>query len=188
MMAIRFYLRSGLYFEDVYHASNCEKKYRRRNYAWDFLSGFIHFLFFSFLALSIAPEKNWWFYGFLLAILLYDVLWWFMSRKLSTRWKIRRWAVFNSLTAVLSGLVTLGTFHICSQLATDHSVSQWQRHIAEGVGFAPVLLGGYIDIAGMIRGRSWFEKKIARLFPSSEESSFAEVSQAAEASSGGEGS
>ena len=53
-LTIRFYLGSAYYFGLVHEAANADQEFPRRNFATDFVLGFLHFLGFVLLALTIA--------------------------------------------------------------------------------------------------------------------------------------
>ncbi|MBI3679629.1 MAG: hypothetical protein HY235_04470 [Acidobacteria bacterium] len=109
ILTVRFYLGSGLYFDDVYVNSSTKGKYSRRSYPIDFLSGLLHFLMFFACAIALSLHQRIgteisYFLALLVLILLYDNIWW-LARYVSnfdTIKQIREWSNYNNLTTIIT--------------------------------------------------------------------------------------
>lgn len=106
-LAIRFYLGSAYYFGLVHESERASENFSRRSFGSDFVLGFLHFLGFVFLALTIQVHAGQPMRLFPLGvayILGYDVAWFLYSwaSKLDTRRKIKWWAIINGGVAVVS--------------------------------------------------------------------------------------
>jgi hypothetical protein len=166
----RFYMGAGTYFARVYESEWADQRYPSKSYALDFLFGFIHFMLFSFMALTIGLPSRWWFLVFLQLVLVFDILWWAVSHccRLSTASGIRGWAILNLATVVVNFLFGAAATSMCvlSTGTLDLSkLTAGQCAICEAVTFLPVIAASLIDLAGMIRDRSYIETWINHLIP-----------------------
>jgi len=152
-LSIRFYLGSVIFFEKAYGRPDSDKVYRRKSFGLDFLFGFLHFLLFFALAMSIDLDKNrkHWFSVFVGAILLYDVPWLIASRNLSTRHLIKMWTAINSLTFVLAA-------------ATYSVIRSWQEDAlwAELCAYFWIMLANAIDMAEMITEKEIIKDRLQK--------------------------
>ena len=85
-LTIRFTTGSAFYFAEVWESASADIDYPRKNYGLDLILGFVHFLFFFCLALTIDFHTSpiHWFPLFIGIILIYDAIWWGFSFRLST--------------------------------------------------------------------------------------------------------
>lgn len=154
VLAVKFFLGAFAYFDEVYFEPETECKYENKNYGVDFLFGFVHFLLFLALAMSIDARgpAGWLFATFVVIVLLYDLAWWFVlwCWKFDCRKRVSLWAFINLLT-VLTGVV------ICGSLV----FSGWDNLAAERWAYAPVFVVGMIDIAELVRRRPIFRTWLA---------------------------
>lgn len=130
--AVRFFIGSSVFFQEVHIATDHEKQYPKRNYVIDFASAIAHFTVLYWLALGIRVEPltppvfaQEQFFLALCAVLLYDWVWFAFSIGRSTLKIIRTWAIGNTVTLVpctiafllfFFGVIDRGWFEISETL------------------------------------------------------------------------
>ena len=154
-LVIRFYLGSAIYFEDTYYNSENNMQLSGKDYMFDFLFGFIHFLFFFGLVETIdvhnRPARA--FLIMLAVILLYDIIWYLICRKRDHKRLVLMWTGVNVFTCILGGLIYfMSTYFHMSEL---HS---------QAIALIPVVIFSIIDMAELVTGKriisSWLTKMI----------------------------
>jgi hypothetical protein len=106
LTAIRFFIGASTFFQEVHIQVDHEKKFPSRNYVVDFSSAIAHFSLLYLMAVNIkeVPTETYlsrqYFFLAYLSVLIFDWLWWLGSFNYSTASTIRKWAFFNSVTAV----------------------------------------------------------------------------------------
>jgi hypothetical protein len=153
LISIRFYLGAVVFFERAYGDPATKINYKKKNFGVDFLFGFVHFLFFSGMALSIDIQENFkhWFPLLMAGALAYDVLWYIFSRRYDTRYLIRLWTVVNLVTL----LFAIPTYLIVRRV-TDNPVS------AETFAYIPVAFFSFVDIGEITTGNEIVSTALVR--------------------------
>ena len=153
VLIIRFYLGSVIFFEEAYFSEDANKRYPNKNFSIDFLFGFVHFLFFFVLAVSIEiheqPKEI--FPLMLAVILLYDSLWYLACKENDTRDLIKTWAFMNIVTLMLCLSAYFMTLYIHGDPLR-----------AEEAAFGFILLMSAIDLAEMTTQRKIFGNWLAK--------------------------
>jgi hypothetical protein len=108
-LTIRFYLGSAYYFGIAHEADDVAKEFPKRNFATDFVLGFLHFLGFVLLALTINvhTEPVRLFPLAIVFVLGYDVFWFLFTIKLDTTVLIKWWAIVNGVILVVCAVIYL---------------------------------------------------------------------------------
>jgi hypothetical protein len=107
LTAVRFFIGASAFFQEVHIQSDHEQRFPKRNYVVDFTGAIAHFSLLYLMAVNIKevpPELNLSHQSFFLAylsVLVFDWFWWLWSLSYSTASKIRKWAVSNSITAMI---------------------------------------------------------------------------------------
>ncbi len=113
LTAVRFFIGASAFFQEVHIQSDHEQKFPHRNYVVDFSGAIAHFSLLYLMAVNIkeVPTESRLsqqaFFLAYLSVLLFDWLWLLWSLSYSTASKILKWALSNSLTALLCGLLFL---------------------------------------------------------------------------------
>jgi hypothetical protein len=152
ILIVRFYFGSALFFGSAYESPNA--RFSNKNYAMDFLFGFMHFLVFFLLAFSIDihTQPPMLFRSLLVIILLFDTLWFVFCRKYDTRDLMVWWMVLNLATLVLSVLV---------YLITDRTTSD--SILAELLAFIPIILASALDFGELVTSKPIIADWVANL-------------------------
>lgn len=147
-LVIRFYLGSAYYFGTAYDADDADKKYQKKSYGVDFVFGFMHFIGFVVLALTIdihTTPFQW--FGYAVAfILLYDFVWYVFSYRQDTSDLIFWWMVVNGVNCLGSAVL-----YLIVERQTGDTIK------AEIWALWPVLLVSGFDIGWMMIKRPFFE-------------------------------
>jgi hypothetical protein len=149
-LAIRFYLGSAYYFGVVHESDGGSENFSNRSFGSDFVLGFLHFLGFVFLALTIKVHIGQPMRLFPLGIayvLGYDVAWFLYSwaSKLDTRRKIKWWAIINGGVAVICVALYLSVEKITGNSLRAEIWTLWL-----------VFMVTLLDIGWMMRKRPFF--------------------------------
>lgn len=159
ILVVRFYLGAAYFFGDVHQKprqSELDDEFPRRdsdppktNYALDFMSGFVHFLAFVILGLTIdvhiTPLS--WFPVVVVFILLYDALWWVFSLSYpKTRKIIKWWALVNAVNVLASLLIFAALL-----------LFKFSPITAELWSYSAVLIVSAYDIGAMMKGKPYFQ-------------------------------
>lgn len=152
-LVIRFYLGSAIYFGDVYEGTDANLRYREKNYALDFLFGFMHFLAFFLLAFSIDVHSKpvMLFPSLLTFVLLYDFLWWIFCRKYDASGMIAVWMGVNLISLLCGALA-----YFISRYAGANEVR------AELYAFIPIMFFSAVDLADMVLPTPIYENVLAK--------------------------
>jgi hypothetical protein len=154
-LIIRFYLGSAYFFTIAHEADSSNAAFKEkygeiesRRYGLDFVFGFVHFLGFIILALTIdlhhTPVR--WFDYAVVFILLYDALWYAFTFKLDTSGLTLWWMVVNGFTFILCGFI-----YLAAELS-------WHDPIrSEIFALWPVLMISGVDIGWMMLDKPFFE-------------------------------
>jgi len=150
-MAIRFYLGSAYYFGLVHESEEAHVNFRNRSFGSDFVLGFLHFLGFVFLALTLHVHEGEPLRLFPLGvafILGYDVAWFVYSwlSKLDSRIKIKWWAIVNGATVIVAGLIYLLVERITANQVKAEIWAMWL-----------VFIVTLLDIGWMMRRKPFFQ-------------------------------
>lgn len=153
LVSIRFYLGAVIFFERVYGNQAESSRYTHKNFGLDFLFGFVHFLFFSGMALSIDIQENFkhWFPLLMAGTLAYDTLWFISSRRYDTRYLIRLWMVVNLATL----LFAIPTYLVVRKV-TDDPIP------AEIFAYIPVAFFSFVDIGEVTTGNEIVSNALVR--------------------------
>jgi hypothetical protein len=154
VLIIRFYLGSGIFFDVAYASADADRRFPKKNYALDFLTGIIHFLFFFGLAIAIDAHANplWLFPSLVGVILFYDLLWFIVCREYDTRRLMKMWMAVN-----------LGTLGVAALFYLIAITSYTPPVTAELIAYIPILFVSAIDLGEMVRGRPIFARWLAAL-------------------------
>ncbi len=156
LLAVRFYLGAVIYFSDVYDST----KYPTKSFGTDFLVGFVHFVLFFGLALTIPIHnpsdpslsqdgfRTGLFLGLLLVVLLYDLLWLVLNRKNSTKENIAKWAYLNLFTVIAMMFVYVIVFVVYTV-----SGSPFDFFTCEAIVLIPLLIASIVDIPELVDGK-----------------------------------
>ena len=147
-LVIRFYLGSAYYYGKAYEASDADEKYPKKNYGVDFVFGFIHFLAFLILALTIDihTAQIRWFPSVVGFILIYDFFWYASSFKQDTSELLVWWMMINGINALFSTVL-----YLIVERATDSVIK------AEMWALIPVLIVSAFDIGWMMLDKPFFD-------------------------------
>jgi hypothetical protein len=153
-LVIRFYLGSAYFFTDAYEAEDADTQFEKKNYAVDFVCGFLHFVGFVILALTIDIHSKpiMWFPIAVSFILLYDVFWYLFCFRYETSELMFMWMVINAGNFVLSGFLYLLVDRFGAGPVSAEVWALW-----------PVLLVSLFDIGGMMQDKPYFDR-IRRVF------------------------
>ncbi len=155
-LTIRFYFGSAYFFGTAYEADDADTKYHKKNYGVDFIFGFLHFISFVILALTIdlhtSPVQ--WFVYTVAFILVYDLFWYGFSYKQATSKLIFWWMFINLLNALASAFIYSIIERNSKNIIT-----------AEFWSLLPVLIVSIFDI-GLMMNRKPFFKPIGKIAPS----------------------
>lgn len=154
-LTIRFYFGSVYFFGTAYEAENADTKYSQKNYGSDFIFGFLHFISFVILALTIDLHSSpvHWFVYVVAFILLYDAVWYGFTYKQATSKLIFWWMLVNVGNALFSAVL-----YFIIDRSTHNPI--W----AEIWALWPVLIVSVFDIGWMMNKRPFFAP-IARTAP-----------------------
>ena len=152
-LIVRFYLGSAIYFGDVYEGDTADIDYKEKNYALDFLFGFMHFLAFFLLAfaIDIHSKPAILFPGILAFILFYDFIWWGFCRKYDASGMIAVWMAVNLISLLCGALV-----YFISRSVGSNEVR------AELYAFVPIMIFSIIDLADMVLEKPIYENVLAK--------------------------
>jgi hypothetical protein len=159
VVLIRLYIGAGIYFDRVYCAEASEKNFPKKNYGLDFLMGTIHFIILFVWAETIVGHNRFahgmsGFLRLLGLVLLYDLVWWVLSADYDTVGFVRRWAILNLFTVVVSLLILLliDTWALTSDKT------------AEILALCPVFVMSVVDFGEMFGGKNALTSKFAEWF------------------------
>jgi len=150
-LAMRFYLGSAYYFGLVHESDQASTNFPNRSFGSDFVLGFLHFLGFVFLALTLhvhVGEPMRLFPLGVAFVLGYDAVWFAYSwvSDLDTRKKIKYWAIVNGLVVIVAVALYLAVEKITGDPIMAEVWALW-------LVFAITLL----DIGWMMRKKPFFE-------------------------------
>jgi hypothetical protein len=161
----RFFWGAVLFFNESYLSANRQGDTPRRHFAWDFLTGFLHFLIIFFWAFTIpvhtrdgvvAPAQ-WLFLAVLSTILLYDLPW----KVLTWRWpseRINLWCVLNAFTVITAGF---------AYLMIAHPAVNGNAVTAEAAALVIVMIASVLDLVELATGGKFFARQLLRFVPES---------------------
>jgi hypothetical protein len=154
ILIVRFYFGSALFFGSAYEAPETQGAFTNKNYALDFLFGFLHFFIFFLLAFSIDIHTKpvMLFPSLLAVILFFDTLWFVFCRKYDTRDLMVWWMVLNLVTLILSALVYL----VADRLGAS-------KTLAEQLAFIPIILASILDFAELVTSKTLIADYVANL-------------------------
>lgn len=163
ILIVRFYLGSAFYFSDIHDASSSDNSPETesakdplvKNYALDFICGFVHFVVFVILAMNIDPHTRqlFWFPLLVGFVLFYDFIWWIASQKYYSADYIFWWMIANSATLIVSGIIYLLAYYPANRDILT----------AEAFALIPVAAVSGYDIGAMMLDRPYFESVQNRL-------------------------
>jgi len=131
----------------VHEADNADKEYPRRNFATDFVIGFLHFIGFVFLGFTISVHSELRLFPLaILFILGYDLVWFLMTYKLDTTDIIKWWAFVNGVILVICAALYLGIERYTAS-----------PQIAEIAALWLVFISTLTDIGWMMQKKPFFE-------------------------------
>jgi hypothetical protein len=149
-LTIRFYLGSAYYFGAAHESEDADTRFKKRSFATDFVLGFLHFLGFAFLALTISVHIGSvrLFALGIVFILVYDVFWlgFAYSFGLKTTVLIKWWAIVNGVVVLFSLVLYLIVERVTGSPMRAEIYALW-------VVFATTL----IDIGWMMAKKPFFE-------------------------------
>jgi hypothetical protein len=159
-LIIRFYLGAGIYFDKVYCSENASS-FVNKNYGLDFLLGTIHFIILFVWSQTVVGHNrlSHGLSGFLVLlglVLLYDLVWWAISSGYDTVNIIRRWALLNLASSILSFLilVILNFWELTS------------TKTAEAIALIPIGFFILVDFGEMFGGNNIITASILSIFGS----------------------
>lgn len=146
-LVIRFYLGSAYYFGLAHEAESAERDFPKRNFATDFVLGFLHFLGFVFLGLTINVHSDLRLFPLAVVfVLAYDLFWFFMTIKLDTRSLIKWWAFINGIILAVCMAIYLGVEKVTQ---SSQRAEVWALWV--------VFLTTLFDIGWMMKKKPFFE-------------------------------
>ena len=146
-LTVRFYLGSAYYFGLAHEAENAETEFPNRNFATDFVLGFLHFLGFVFAGWAVGVHGEMRLFPLALIFILgYDLAWFVMTRKLDTTDLIKWWAIVNGV--VLGFCVLL--YLVVERITTNAQLS-------EICALVVVFVTTLLDIGWMMQKKPFFE-------------------------------
>ena len=146
-LTIRFYLGSAYYFGLVHESADADKEYPKRNFATDFVIGFLHFIGFVFLGLTISVHSELRLFPLAIVFILgYDLVWFFMTFKFDTSDIIKWWAFVNGVILAVCGFLYLGIERFTGSPQIAEIVALW------------LIFGSTLaDIGWMMQKKPFFE-------------------------------
>jgi|HubBroStandDraft_5_1064220.scaffolds.fasta_scaffold06602_3 hypothetical protein len=103
----RLFIGASVYFQQVHLEAGHASKFPESNYVVDFACCIVHFSLLYFMAVNVRdvpaqpylPQQR--FFLALCAVTLYDWVWFLLSSAYSTARTIKKWAIPNTVTAVV---------------------------------------------------------------------------------------